>query len=149
LTGRRELTFASLDDVMPEVERLLDGHETVGRWSLGQILHHLTQTLRLTVEAVPDPAAPPVPEVIRRRFFRMGRFPDGVECSPILVPGPNLDAPAEAEALREALARFAASNGPFPTHPRLGTLTKDEWDLLHRIHCAHHLGFARPQEQAS
>jgi hypothetical protein len=146
MTGRRELSFASLDDVMPEVERLLDGHETVGRWSLGQILHHLAQGLRLTVDVAPDPAAPLVPEVIRERFFRTGRFPDGRESPPILVPAPADDAPAEADALRAALERFTVSAGPFPNHPRLGALTRDQWDLFHRMHCAHHLGFVVPKE---
>jgi hypothetical protein len=147
MTARRELTFASLDDVMPEVERLLEGHEIVGRWSLGQILHHLAKGLRLTVEGAPDPVAPPVPEVIRRRFFRTGRFPDGRESPPFLVPGPACEAPTEAEALRAALGRYTASAGPFPPHPRLGDLTRDEWDLFHRMHCAHHLGFAVPKER--
>jgi hypothetical protein len=46
---RRQLAFASLDEVMPDVERLLTGHVTVGRWSLGQICNHLAAALRLTL----------------------------------------------------------------------------------------------------
>ena len=34
--GRRELSFNSLDEVMPDVERLLEGHSTVGHWSLAR-----------------------------------------------------------------------------------------------------------------
>ena len=40
---RRTLEFARLDDVMPEVDRLLAGHTTVGNWSLGQICNHLSR----------------------------------------------------------------------------------------------------------
>jgi hypothetical protein len=149
MTGRRELSFASLDDVMPEVDRLLAGHETVGSWTLGQILNHLATGLRRTVEVPPDPAAPPVPEVFRQRFFQSGRFPDGRESPPMLVPIPGLDARTEAEVLRAAIERFTASAGPFSIHPRLGTLSNEEWNLFHRMHCAHHLGFACPRETTS
>jgi hypothetical protein len=48
MAERRELTFASLDDVMPDVERLLAGHVTVGRWTLGQILNHLATATHLS-----------------------------------------------------------------------------------------------------
>ena len=145
MAERRELTFAHLDDVLAEVERLLARHETVGQWSLGQICNHLAIGVRLSIEVPPDPSVPPVPEAIRQRFFRAGRFPDGRQVPhPLLLPAPGLDARTEANALRAALARFAASDGPFSIHPRLGTLSKDEWDLFHRMHCAHHLGFAVP-----
>lgn len=149
MADRRELTIAHLDDVMDEVERLLAGHETAGRWSLGQICNHLSTGVRLSIEVPPDPTAPAVPDVFRIRFFRSGRFPDGREVPhPLLLPAAGLDARTEADALRAALGRFASSDGPFLIHPRLGTLTKDEWDLFHRMHCAHHLGFAVPRASA-
>ena len=44
--GRRTLRFNSLDEVMPEVERLLKGHSTVGTWSLAQICRHLSTVMR-------------------------------------------------------------------------------------------------------
>ncbi|MFI5459648.1 MAG: DUF1569 domain-containing protein [Isosphaerales bacterium] len=47
MAGRRELSFASLDEVMPDVERLLAGHATVGQWSLGQICNHLATGFNL------------------------------------------------------------------------------------------------------
>lgn len=46
--SRRPLAFASLARVMPDVDRLLEGHTTVGYWSLGQICNHLTQSLKGT-----------------------------------------------------------------------------------------------------
>ncbi len=146
MAERRQLTFASLDDVMLDVDRLLAGHSTVGRWTLGQILNHLVAGIRLTALA---PATSPEPtreqDVVRRRFFRAGRFPDGVEAPlPVLLPQPGLDPRAEADALRHAIARYLARIAPFPAHPRLGPLTGEEWTRFHCIHCAHHLGFAVP-----
>ncbi len=146
MAGRRDLEFASLDDVMPDVERLLAGHATVGKWSLAQICHHLATGIRLTLDAPLRPFEETRDtEIARRRFFHPGRFPEGMEAPiPALIPPPDLDAGAEAEALREVIGRFASTNGPFPAHPRLGPMTKDEWARFHCLHCAHHLGFAVP-----
>ena len=84
-------------------------------------------------------------DLVRREFFRRGRFPDGME-APIarLVPLPDLDEAAEAESLRREIARFAAHAGPLPAHPRLGSMTREEWAHFHCMHCAHHLGFLVP-----
>jgi hypothetical protein len=139
------LEFNRLGDVPPEVDRLLEGHVTVGRWSLGQILDHLGTALRLSM--IHRPAADPDPRarVLRRRFFREPRFPEGLEAPhPRLLPAEDADPRAASEALREAIARWESAPGPFPDHPVLGALTKDEWTRFHCMHCAHHLGFAIP-----
>jgi Protein of unknown function (DUF1569) len=142
---RRALAFASLDDVMPNVERVLTGHTTVGRWTLAQILNHLARAVHYTATAPPSTATPTSEqEVIRRRFFSKERFPDGVESPAVVLPPPGLDADAEADSLRAAIARLASRTGAFPAHPRLGPLTGEEWDRFHRMHCAHHLSFAVP-----
>ena len=67
--------------------------------------------------------------VIRKRFFRIARFPDGVPLPyPELVPRAGSDDRAEADALRDAVARFELATGSFPAHPfLLGSMTKDEW----------------------
>jgi hypothetical protein len=147
MAERRELTFASLDDVMPDVEHLLAGHVTVGQWSLAQICHHLATGIRLTLDAPLRPfESTRETDIARRRFLRQGQFPEGMEAPiPALRPPSGLDAATEAEALREVIGRFASSAGPFPAHPRLGPMTRDEWIRFHCLHCAHHLGFAVPQ----
>jgi hypothetical protein len=143
---RRNLTFASLDEIQPDVDRLLAGHLTVGQWTLGQILFHLATAVRLTSLGRPDPTSRPFSEALRRRFFRAGRFPDGMEAPhPALVPPADADAMDQAERLRKAIAQFTSANGPFPDHPALGPLDKGEWDRFHCIHCAHHLSFAIPR----
>lgn len=146
MSGRRELTFADLEEVMPEVERLLEGHIALGRWSLAQVCNHLAAGIRLTLDAPIRPARPsPEKELVRYEFFRRARFPDGMEV-PIarLVPGPDLDAAAEAESLRREIARFSAHDGSLPAHPRLGPVIREEWARFHCMHCAHHLGFLVP-----
>ena len=48
--GRRLLTFRSLDEIMPEVDRLLEGSTKVGNWSLGQMCLHLATVMRRVVD---------------------------------------------------------------------------------------------------
>ncbi len=150
MAQRRAFAFASLDDVMPEVERLLADHVMVSRWTLAQILNHLAGAVRYAATAPPCPAEPTrEQDVLRRRFFLRENFPDGVEAPAILRPPPGLDARTEADSLREAIGHFASRTDPYPAHPRLGPLTGEEWDRFHRMHCAHHLGFAVPVGQAT
>ena len=151
MDGRRSIAFVGLDEIMPEVDRLLGGHVRSGRWSLGQILHHLATAIKLIADGDHPPPGPLDPEmarrfeVRRRRFFSTGRFPEGVEVPiPALEPPLDADERAEAESLRSVLRRFQEAGGPFPAHPVLGPLSKEEWAAFHRLHCAHHLGFVRP-----
>src|SRR5262249_17847808 len=110
--ARRSLTFASLDEVMPDVDRLLEGHTTVGNWSLGQICSHLARAMNGTVDGFPEKAPWLVrktagPLLVRWILWR-GRFPAGVKLPEEYRPVPGSDARAEADALRAALRRWAA-----------------------------------------
>ncbi len=142
---RRMIDFVNMDEIMPDVERLLEGHSTAGTWTLAQILHHLATSIRLTSLGRAGASPGGGSEAFRRQFFETRRFPDGVDAPHRrLIPPAESDLPAETEALREAIARFTGATGPFPAHPLLGPLTKEEWSHFHCIHCAHHLGFAVP-----
>src|SRR5262249_5903081 len=140
---RRPLTFASLDEVMPDVDRLLRGHTTVRNWSLGQICSHLAQAFRFTIDGFPPEAFPPW--IIRKtitpfllwHILRTGRFTEGLKMPRKYEPAPGTDARAEAEALRAALQRFAAHSGPLAEHPMKGPVSRAVWERFHCIHCAH------------
>ena len=144
---RRTLRYESFDDVMPDVERLLQGHSTVGRWTLAQICSHLALVLRrhidLPAATVFDPADR-APEERKTQVMAMGVLPDGIQAPLAVAPGDALDDREEAENLRAALAYYLASPGPVATHRILGPLTKEEWDRFELIHLAHHLSFAVP-----
>jgi hypothetical protein len=148
---RRELAFARIDDIMPEVDRLLAGHTTVGRWSLAQICRHLAMVVRHSFEGFPNQ----LPWVVRRvagpvmfrRLDRTGRMPSGFPAPGFLVPSPGLDASAQVAELREALALFAAGR-PIAEHPLFGRFTAERWRRIHCIHSAHHLSFVLPDGAA-
>lgn len=147
---RRPLSFARLDDVMPEVDRLLAGYERRGAWSLGQVCQHLAVALQLTVEGGgrrgPWVLRAVIGPIIRRHILRTGRIPGGIKVPhPRLTPSAEADDRAEAESLRATIRLFLAEPGPFATHPSLGAMDADQWRRFHCIHCAHHLSFLRPK----
>jgi Protein of unknown function (DUF1569) len=153
MANRRELTFATLDQVMPDVERLLGGHSTVRQWSLGQICNHLAGALRMSVHGYDGPRPPwflrmTIAPFILRRLLSTGKMAEGIKVPEQMLPKAGLDARTEAEALRTALAEFASHNGPYREHPFFGRMTREQWTQLHRIHCAHHLSFALPSDTA-
>jgi len=145
MSTRRELSFQDLNQVMPEVERLLTGHTELGQWSLAQICNHLSTTIRLTARAASNvPESTPEQTAIRQAFFAGGVFPAGRQAPAPFVPQPGLDASTEAHSLAESIKRFQAATGPYPAHPFLGPLTAAEWHRFHTMHAAHHLGFVAP-----
>jgi hypothetical protein len=150
MTRRRPLAFHNLNEVMPEVDRLLLGYERAGNWSLGQVCQHLTRTLRHSVEGWPLRA----PWLVRRtlgpliggRVLSRGQMAEGIKLDPKLglTPGTHADDRAEAEALRGAIRYYQAWTEPLPEHPFFGPLSRSQWDRLHELHCAHHLSFLHP-----
>jgi hypothetical protein len=147
-TERRPLAFATLDEVMPDVDRLLQGHRTIGRWSLGQICNHLSDALVLSVQGfgvkAPWILRKTLGPIAKRELYSTGRMREGIKLPEKFLPKPGLDARAEAEALRGALLAYSRHTGPMADHPMFGPLSRDEWTRLHCIHCAHHLSFAHP-----
>lgn len=145
---RRSLSIDSLDQIMPEVDRLLLGHETAGKWTLGQICNHLCGAMRASVEGIPFKAPWIVRTFVgpfaRRTVLGKGRMPEGVHLPEKLAPSPACDARAEAEALRATIAYYRGHPETRDDHPIMGRLTPAEWDRMHCVHAAHHLSFAVP-----
>jgi hypothetical protein len=146
--GRRTLRFGSLDEIMPDVERLLEGHTTVGNWSLAQICRHLATVTRRVVDlpaSTSHDASQWVGDERKRQFFESGMVPEGIPTLPFLLPVEALEERDEAEGLRQAIAHYQASPGPVVPHILFGFLTREEWDRFHCLHAAHHLSFAVPK----
>ena len=149
MAERRALSFSSLDEVMPEVDRLLEGHTTTGRWSLGQICNHLGTALRYTVEGFPEQApwllrqhGRPGGEAASPRFG--GDAPKGSSSPRSTCRGPASTPAPRPRPCAPRSGYYPAHAGPLADHPLFGSMSRDEWDRYHAIHCAHHLSFARP-----
>lgn len=146
MPGRRPLDFDRIDAVMPDVDRLLEGHTNAGTWTLGEICDHLSRAVRVTLRGkITGAPSTPEQDEARRQFFAARAIPEGRAVPiPILEPTPGIDPRESAESLRDAIARLIGRDDPWPNHPVLGPLTGDEWRQFHAIHCAHHLSFAHP-----
>ena len=146
--GRRPLRFESFDEVMPDVERLLEGHATVGNWTLAQICRHLAAVLRRHVDlpaSTPFDPSDRVSEEQKRRMLESGILPEGIGAPPGVLPERTLGEREEMEDLRAAIGYYRDSPGPVIPHRILGPLTRDEWDRFELLHLAHHLSFAIPR----
>ena len=101
--GRRTLPYQSLDEVMPDVKWLLDGHTTVGNWSLGQICRHLATALRFSVDRPATTERDPSKYASadqKRAFFESGTVEEGRPMLRGLAVSDSLDDAEEAEGLR-------------------------------------------------
>jgi hypothetical protein len=148
MPDRRTLEFARLDDVMPEVDRLLAGYTPAGNWSLGQICSHLAETYRMSVEGfgvqAPWLVRSTLGRVFKKKVLRERQMKAGIKVPEKFLPKPGMDDRAEAESLRASIAYYLAHPETRALHPFFGRMTGDEWDRLHLIHSAHHLSFAVP-----
>jgi hypothetical protein len=149
MSERRTLTYSSLNDVMPDVDRLLQGHRMGGKWTLGQVCYHLSKGIQRSVDGPPLKA--PwwmrwfIGPFAKRHIFKTGSMPEGIKIPAVtLDPPDSLDDRAEAEALRATINLFLAAPGPLGKHAMFGKLSMEEWRRFHAIHCAHHLSFAIP-----
>ncbi|MFO0959293.1 MAG: DUF1569 domain-containing protein [Isosphaeraceae bacterium] len=150
---RRPLDFARIEDVIPDVDRLMLGHRTVGRWTLGQILGHLASAIDYSMGGYPQPPLPlPARAVLgpiaKWSILSRGKIMEGAPLPLAYRPSPDLHATAESGRLREAIGRLVAFGGPFALHPIAGTMSPEQWLRFHRVHCAHHLSFALPEAQS-
>ena len=145
---RRPLNYASFDEILPDVHRLIGGHRTVGKWTLGQICDHVATVTRFYVDAPADPAPDlslRVPDEQKRQTFATGQVVEGRPLPAEVPPPAEVDAAEGADRLQAALDHYrAVPTGPVAEHRRFGRLTKEEWDRLVCIHAAHHLSFAIP-----
>lgn len=155
MAERRKLSLTGVDQIMPEVDRLLSaGYEPAGNWSLGQVCKHLCEAMKGSVEgypSIPFPnnvilglLRPLMGAKFKKRILTLNEMQSGIRLPDKFVPTPGLDDRAEAEALRGMIRMYAAHAGAMAAHPMFGSMTRDEWDRLHAIHAALHLGFLVP-----
>ena len=146
--GRRTTRYGSLDEIMPDVDRLLEGHTTVGNWSLAQICRHLATVMRLAVDlpaSTPLDASRWVGEEQKQAVLRVGPGPGGNSRPPAVMPAEALGEREEAEGLRQAIAYYKASPGPVVPHVLFGFADQGGMGPVPLIHVAHHLSFAVPK----
>ncbi|MFN0021110.1 MAG: DUF1569 domain-containing protein [Pirellulaceae bacterium] len=148
VTGRREVAYESLDDVLMDAEMVVANPKTkmLGNWSLGQMLAHLAASLHMSIDG--SDHRPPwyvrlIGPILKRMVLR--KMSPGFQ-----LPKPVADKIISAEPvspqeglrlLQEAIKRFRADLSRQP-HNVFGKLTGAEWHQLHLRHCELHMSFA-------
>ena len=123
--------------------------ETRGDWTLAQIYYHLAAAFEASVDGLPPGYNRLARFIFRpmRSFVTKVRFPPWLPIPAAiaskLAPPKEVDCFEQHERLLAAIARFEKHTGPYPPHPVLGRLSKDEWIGFHLRHSQHHLSFIR------
>lgn len=129
------------------MQRLLAGHRTVGNWTLAQVCRHLADTINGSMDGMDLRN-----HRWKRRFFggllfritlRSG-IPRGFLVDARLTPPPDSELETSIAMLKRAIGRYQSFTGALQPHPLFGRLSRRNWDRMHRLHCAHHLGFVLP-----
>jgi hypothetical protein len=144
--ARREVRYASLEEVVTDAERLTaSGTATLGEWSAGQIFEHLAATVEHSIDGFGF-RSPWFVRLLGKVFLKRKILRDGMrpgfrlpKNAASLLPPPT-DAQVGLDHLRHAVERFRRETSRAP-HPVFDTLTPEEWDLLHRRHCELHMSF--------
>src|SRR5262249_13164144 len=88
VTGRRELRFEALDDILADAGRLSASHvRALGNWSLGQATGHLARAMAMSLDGTTLGRAPLPIRVLLRYVFKKRILTKGMR------PGFNLKGP--------------------------------------------------------
>jgi hypothetical protein len=158
--GRREVSFASLDDLEADVEALVQAADeerlkALGNWSLGQALQHLQRFMTRSMEGFEKaPWFLPVMG-LPFRLFMMKRVlgappPPGMKPGKVpFMPDDEADAATESRAVLGIIERVRSGERFTQRSPLLGQLTHEQWTKLHLRHAELHLSFFTFQDDPS
>ena len=150
ITGRRQLRFESIDDILADVNQLAKAKEVrcLGNWSSGQVLKHLTIVMNGSMDGIPRAFSGFlrffVRLIMKKRFLNKP-MPPGFklpEKATALLPPPTTWEEG-LEGIRKAIGRLKTETKREP-HPVLGPLTVEEWTQVHCRHSELHLSFLVP-----
>ena len=143
----RELKFTSLNDVLAELQFLGDSDRaTTGNWSYYQILKHLANSIEASL--VKEGEAPKstevekrVTDVLFRRLEKSGKMRAGLNNPYETSDRVDGNVGAEYNRLIDVIRRFQQHSGELNPESTMGTLDYRQYEYLHALHCALHLGF--------
>ena len=150
VTGRRELHYRNLDELLADAEGLQGGgYRRLGNWSLGRMAKHLAVGMNIGLDGATF-RAPLLLRIVARTFFKKRalrkmtpgfRLPGRI--AKHVVPEETSDADG-LDALRLAIRRWTSESQRHP-QPFFGPLTPDEWDQLVLRHAEMHMSFLLPK----
>ena len=145
---RRSLAFDNVLQVLPEIRRVAPAHRCVADWSLAQVCHHLTASFIGAMEGFDLSNHRLKRFLLKRKMLQVALtkgIPRNYMVDPNLTPPPELDLEETIHALANAIQRYENHRGSLHAHPLFGMMSREVWDRVHCIHCAHHLSFVIPE----
>ena len=151
VAGRRTLRFETLDELKRDVVAIQQApFQTIGNWSLGQILDHLATSFRIAVDGgdFKPPwfvrlMAPWIKKGMLKNTMRPGfKLPAAMEKT--FLPAAGTTTEAGRAAFDEQVRRFEQAKDLKP-HSLFGPLTRDEWTRFLLRHAELHLSFVVPK----
>lgn len=147
VSGRRNVRYDSLDDLLSEAQSLVSSKtHTLGNWSLGQILWHLGRSMDASVDGFPMRLPWPLRLCLRvtmKRRLLLRSLPAGLriprKAESQLMPL-DVDPSLGLKTLRDAIAR-QQNTATRAAHPALGEITSKEWTQAHLRHAELHMSF--------
>ena len=149
VAGRREVHYASFEEVQADAERLAAGPvRLLGNWTYGQILEHLGKGMEMAIDGF-NAIAPWYIRLIAGMFLKR-RFLTRAMAAGFQLPKQMIHLlPAETSVadgldhLRHAIRRIKTEGSRSP-HPVFRRLTREESDQLQLRHCELHMSFVLP-----
>ncbi|MGV3485297.1 MAG: DUF1569 domain-containing protein [Planctomycetaceae bacterium] len=149
---RRMLRFASIDELLAELERIEAADRrgtlrTMGHWTAGQILAHLAAWIEYAYEGYPVKPPPFFVRWILRRMLRK-ILRDGMRPG-VRIPGvqggttgaDEMQTREAAQRLRNALQRLASREPARFASPAFGEMSDDDRIQLTLRHAELHLSY--------
>ena len=149
--NRRKLKFENIEDILADVEHLNQGKfKTLGNWSGGQILKHLTIVMNGSIDGMPASfpwilrklLGPPMKKRVLAKGMTPG-FQLPARAAKNLVPS-ETSWEEGVKGIRAAIRRLQTESKREP-HIFFGAMTRDEWNRLHCHHASMHLSFLVPE----
>lgn len=153
--GRRDVCYADLSEFINDVEQLAaTEHRTLGNWTLAQIIQHLADTMKFSLDGFPTKApwfartfiAPLIKNSYLTRPLKPGlKLPKDAE---VLLPPSDTNLQTALHNLRRVVSRMEHET-PSAPHPFFGPLASQEWEAMHLRHAALHLSFVVPTAEGT
>jgi hypothetical protein len=149
---RRTVRYATLEEFKQDLDALLEsGCETIGNWSLAQIVDHLGSTFHVSIDGAPF-KAPWFARTFISPFLKNSALikpmRPGIQLgkkAQKYMPKEDVSLEAALEKVSSGLARLEHEL-PVADHPFFGKMASEEWMQLHLRHCELHMSFIVPKE---
>jgi hypothetical protein len=152
---RRRLLFTGFDQLYTEIDSLqAGGYTMLGKWNLTQICDHLQLFLHMSMHGFQGLKVPfPIRifgKIALYNVLGTNSMPAGFKAPKLFTPTEvPVDDPATIEKFRQTIAAYENFTGTLYPSPLFGKIRRDQWNRLHLIHAAHHLGFLLPKSDIS